>query len=163
MDYSGVEQHSELVAATPFEGDWVVTVDVSTNKSRLLPGDELVVTVGASNRGETVLVDARIWVTLPSGRSFELLSVDSAFLDGGVAVLADLLSYTFSERDASGEYIITCMITDSDTRNVVSYGVTTFVLTRRASILPPADWRLDPRSDVVAGLDMGMDNMIITQ
>jgi len=163
VDYSGVEQRSELVAATPFEGNWAVSVDVSTNNSRFIPGDELVVTIGASNRGETVLVDARIWVTLPGGRSFELLSVDSAFLDGGVAVFADLLSYTFSERDASGGYIITCMITDSGTRNIVSYGVTTFVLTRRASILPPADWRLNPGSDAATGLNMSMDNMIIAR
>jgi len=164
VDYSGVEQRSELVAATPSEGRWAVSVDVSTNKSRFLPGDELVITVGASNRGETVLVDARIWVTLPSGRNFELLSVDRAFIDGGVAVLADLLNYTFSQRDAAGEYLITCMITDSENGNIMSYAVTSFVLTTRASVTPPSIWRnLRPGSTTATGLDMSRDDMIITK
>ncbi len=163
VDYFGVEQRSELVAATPFEGNWAISVDVSTNKSRFIPGDELVVAIGASNRGETVVIDARIWVTLPSGRSFELLAVDSAFLDGGVSVVADLLNYTFSRRDASGEYLITCMITDSENGSIVSYEVTSLVLTRRATVLPPSAWRgLDSSHDTATGLEMNMDDMILT-
>ncbi|MBN2209202.1 MAG: choice-of-anchor D domain-containing protein [Candidatus Coatesbacteria bacterium] len=164
VEYSGVEQRSELVAASPVEGRWAVSVDVSTNKSRFLPGDELVLTVGAANRGETVLVDARIWVTLPSGRNLDLLSVDSAFIDGGVVVVADLLNYAFTKRDAVGQYLITCMITDSENGSIMSYAVTSLVLTSRASVTPPAVWRnLKPSSSPATVLDMSRDDMFITK
>lgn len=143
VDMTGIESRSELVAATPSESDTVLSLDVSTNQPRFVSGDELLVSIGVANRGDTALIDARIWVTLPSGRDFRLLSVDGAYIDAGTAFFADLFDHRVSERDAVGEYFITCMITDNETGNIISYGVTSFRITHRSSIVVPEIWRID--------------------
>ena len=161
IDYSGVEQRSNLVAATPFEGNSAISVDVLANKSHFVAGDELALSIEASNSGETAMIDARMWATLPNGRTFSLLSANSVFFDGGMSVLADFVNYKFTKDDAVGEYIITCMITDSNTGNIVSYGVTSIRLTNMASVLPPSVWQFVGHGNGAAvGVQTKPDQMI---
>ncbi|HUT02335.1 MAG TPA: hypothetical protein VM163_00390, partial [bacterium] len=100
-------------------------------------------------------------VTLPNGRTFSLLSADSVFFDGGMAVLAEFLNYKFIKDDSVGEYLITCMITDSNTTNIMSYGVTSIRLTNMAYVLPPSAWRfVGSDSDAAVGIKAKPDQMI---